>query len=408
MEQDVPSILHVDMDAFFAAVELRTRPELRGKPVIIGAGQRSVVLTATYEARPFGVRSGMPLATAQRMCPSAIVLAPSRGIYGEVSREVMAIFREMTPLVEQVSVDEAFLDVSGARRRLGTGEEIGRLIRRRVREEQDLACSVGVAANKSVAKIASERAKPDGMVVVRPSQTRDFLAPLPVSALWGVGGKTREALARLGIDTVGALVQTPEATLRRALGPALSQHLRALAVGEDPRPVTPGHTEKSLGAETTFARDLPRGPELDRELHALVDKAALRMRRQGLACQTVAIKVRTDDFATLSRSRTLPAHDDATPHLISVARELLAGVEIGAKLVRLVGVRLEKLAPVVDQGHQETFEEVDGSARAAEAAADRARGRFGSGAVRAASLLRREGEGTGAGAGAGAGADTSM
>ena len=249
------TVLHVDMDAFFASVELIDRPELRGLPVIVGGGTRGVVLSATYEARRYGVHSAMPMGRARRLCPQAVVVRPDHRRYGDVSDGVMEIFRSITPLVEPLSLDEAFLDVAGAFRRLGPPGAIGRLIRDRVADEQRITCSVGVAATKFVAKLASGCAKPDGMLVVPRVGTVTFLHRLPVGALWGVGDRTEETLHRLGLRTVSDLAHTSVDTLRRALGDTGAQ-LHDLAWGRDPRPVVPQQVEKSVGAEATFPRDV--------------------------------------------------------------------------------------------------------------------------------------------------------
>jgi len=260
-------VLHVDMDAFYASVELIGRPELRGRPVIVsGGGTRGVVLSATYEARRFGVHSAMPMGRARRLCPQGVVIEPDHHRYAEVSRGVMEIFRSITPLVEPLSLDEAFLDVTGAVRRLGSPAAIGELIRDRVADEQQITCSVGVAVTKFVAKLASGRAKPDGLLVVPRDQTVAFLHALPVGALWGVGERTEESLGRLGLVTVADLAHTPVDTLRRALGDAVGSQLHELAWGRDPRPVVPEQAEKSIGAEETFQRDVDDPEVVLREL----------------------------------------------------------------------------------------------------------------------------------------------
>ena len=243
------TVLHVDMDAFFASVEVRRRPELAGTPVIVGgAGNRGVVTSATYEARRYGVHAAMPTARALRLCPTATVLPGDMALYTEVSRSVMALFRSITPFVEPLSLDEAFLDVSGAGRRLGDAAAIGEYLRARVFDEQGITCSVGAAPTKFVAKLASTRSKPDGMLVVRPAEVIDFLHPLPVGALWGVGPKTEETLLRYGLRTVGDLAHVPAKTLQRAVGAAVGAHLHELAWGRDPRRVVPDEPERSTGA----------------------------------------------------------------------------------------------------------------------------------------------------------------
>ncbi|PXY28024.1 DNA polymerase IV [Prauserella muralis] len=385
-------VLHVDMDAFFAAVELRTRPELADRPVVVaGAGPRSVVLSANYPARRYGVRSAMPVGAARRLCPQAVYLPPTRGLYSEVSRGVLAIFRELTPLVEPLSLDEAFLDVSGALRRLGTTPAgVGALIRRRVAAEHGITCSVGVASVKFVAKLASGMAKPDGMLVVPAARTLEFLHPLPVSALWGVGRKTEENLRRHGLDTIADVARTPLERLRRALGTALGEHLHALAHGRDERPVVPDSEEKSLGAERTFDVDQHDRAFLNRELLRLSERVAASLRAKGLRGRTVSIKVRFADFRTITRARTLFAATDVARDIHGTAVALLDEAAPTAA-VRLIGVRVEGLSGE-DEGEQLSFDAPAGSGgaprwREAEVAADVARSKFGAAAVRPASLL---------------------
>src|ERR687886_1623377 len=269
------TVLHVDMDAFYASVELIDRPHLRGTPVIVGGGgSRGVVLSATYEARRFGVHSAMPMSRARRLCPPGTIADPDHDRYAEVSRGVMEIFRSITPLVEPLSLDEAFLDVSGAVRRLGPPAAIAELIRDRVADEQQITCSVGVAATKFVAKLASARAKPDGMLVVPREETIPFLHGLGVGALWGVGDRTEEVLTRLGLRTVSDIAHTPVDTLKRALGDAVGAHLHDLAWGRDPRTVVAEQVEKSIGAEETFPRDVDDPDVVLREVLRLSERVA--------------------------------------------------------------------------------------------------------------------------------------
>lgn len=382
-------ILHVDMDAFFASVELVRRPELRGRPVVVGGAGRSVVLAATYEARAFGVHSAMPMAQARRLCPQAVVVPPDHQAYQEASRRAMAVLRDVTELVEQVSVDEAFLDVTGARRRLGRPTEIGELIRRRVRAETGVTCSVGVAATKVVAKLASGFAKPDGLLLVPREATVPFLHTLPVAALWGVGERTRAELERWGITTVEQLATTDVRLVQRAVGAAAGAHLHDLAWGRDPRAVEPGRAEKSIGAETTLDHDTADRDDLEAHLLRLADRCATQLRARGHVCRTVSVKVRTEDFRTVTRSRTLPAPTDVAREIYAVACELLDSADTEGRRVRLVGVRAEGLAAAADRPL--TLEEaVDGApaaGRRAEEAMDAVRARFGSSAVRPARLV---------------------
>jgi DNA polymerase IV len=384
------TILHVDMDAFYASVELRDRPELRGRPVIVGhAGGRGVVLSATYEARAFGVRSAMPVARARRLCPRAIIIPPRHGIYGEVSREVMRIFRDVTPEVEPLSLDEAFLDVSGARRRLGPPAVIGQLIRRQVAQQQAITCSVGIAVNKFVAKLASVHCKPDGLLVVPAGGVLEFLHPLPVSALWGVGEQTGKVLARLGLRTVGDIAATPVELLERDLGQAVAAHLSALAAGRDDRRVERVVQEKSLGAEETFAEDIADPEVIRRELLRLSGRTAAGLRRGGYAARTVTVKLRRADFSTITRSRTLKEPTDVAQRIYAVACALYEGSGLApGTLLRLVGVRATGLVATEAAATQLTLGERPESWREAERAVDRIASRFGTGAVRPAALVR--------------------
>ena len=385
------TVLHVDMDAFYASVELIDRPELRGRPVVVGGGGRSVVLSATYEARRYGIHAAMPMSRARRLCPAAVIIEPDHRRYSTVSDGVMEIFRSITPKVEPLSLDEAFLDIAGAVRRLGSPAGIGALIRDRVADEQRITCSVGVAATKFVAKLASGRAKPDGMLVVPSAETLTFLHPLPVAALWGVGERTEETLNRLGLRTIGDIAHTPENTLRRALGDASGAHLYELAWGRDSRPVVPEHVEKSVGAEETFARDVDDPEVIRRELLRLSDRVAGRMRGQGLVGRTIVLKIRFADFTTITRSRTLREHTDVSRTVYATAVELFAALGLDRARIRLVGVRAEGLADADAAHRQLMLDERPYGWREAEVAADRAGARFGRGAVRPATLISREG-----------------
>jgi DNA polymerase-4 len=382
------TMLHVDMDAFYASVELIDRPDLHGLPVIVGGGGgRSVVLSATYEARRYGVHSAMPMGRARRLCPQGVVLEPHHDRYAEVSRGVMEVFRSITPLVEPLSLDEAFLDVSGAIRRLGPPTRIAQLIRDRITDEQLITCSVGVAATKFVAKLASGRAKPDGLLLIPAAQTVPFLHRLPVGALWGVGERTEEALVRLGLRTVADLAHTPVDTLRRALGDAAGTHLHELSWGRDPRPVVAESVEKSIGAEETFARDVDDHEVVLRELLRLSEKVAGRLRAAQAVGRTVVLKVRFADFTTITRSRTLREHTDVGQLVYATARDLFAALGLDRARIRLVGVRVEGLVDVTEGHRQLALGERAQGRREAEQAADRALARFGPGAVRPASLV---------------------
>ena len=384
-------VLHVDMDAFYASVATRDRPDLAGEPVIVGGGQRGVVLSASYAARTSGVRSAMPMTRARRLCPRAVVIAPDFELFGQVSASVMENFRAVTPLVETVSLDEAFLDVRGAAGRLGSPLQVAEQLRAVVHDEQAITCSVGVAPSVSVAKVASRRAKPDGVVVVPPEALTSFLHPLDVGELWGVGEKTREVLHRLGLVTVGDVAHTAERTLRRALGPALGRHLHALAWGVDGREVTSRRgaeePERSMGADETFRRDTDDRAVVLRELLRLAERVAGRMRVAEVAGRTVTLKVRFADFTTLTRSRTLPEATDGTQELYRAAVRLYDGLGLQRARLRLVGVRAEGLVPRARVQRQGVLGEREHGWSEADRAVDRAISRFGATAVRPASLL---------------------
>ena len=381
------SIMHVDMDAFFVSVELRSRPGLRGKPVIVGyPADRSVVLSASYEARKFGVKSAMPMAVAARMCPSAVIIEPRHKLYYEVSAQLMAIFGSITDLVEPLSVDEAFLDVGGAIRRLGSPREIGEIIRRRVHEELGITASVGIAASKFVAKIASTRCKPDGLLLIGPDETVAYLHSLPVNALWGVGAKTGEVLARMGIRTVADVAATPPSALKKLLG-ASGEHVYRLSWGIDPRPVTPVRLEKSIGAEETFAVDTADDVLLHRELLRLSHRTAERLRSTGMVARSISLKLRYTDFSTITRSRTVHAPVDSAQLIYAVAVQLLESLGPRAMTVRLVGVRAEHLEDAAQTSLQLSFDRRDDNWRAAEQALDRVAEKFGSKSVLPARLL---------------------
>ena len=382
------TVLHVDMDAFYASVELRSRPELRGRPVIVGGqGSRGVVLSATYEARTFGVASAMPMGRARRLCPEAVVISPDHAAYAQASAGVMEVFRSVTPLVEPLSLDEAFLDVRGAARRLGTPRLVGEWVRATVEDEQGITCSVGVATTKFVAKLASAHCKPDGLLVVPAREVVAFLHPLPTAALWGVGEKTEQVLSRLGLHTVGDLAATPVATLQRALGPAVGAHLSALAWGRDERVVTPTEPERSVGAEETFPVDVDDPAVVRRELLRLSERTAARLRSAGQVGRTVTIKVRFADFTTITRSRTLPEATDVGRTVYETAAGLYAALGLQRARLRLVGVRVEGLADEQEQTRQLLLGERESGWREADQAVDRAARRFGVGAVRPAALV---------------------
>ncbi len=383
------TILHIDMDAFYASVEIRDRPEIASRPVIVAHTEgRGVVLSANYIARGFGVRSAMPASRAQRLCPHAVFVPPRHRLYSAVSKEVMAIFRAVTPEVEPLSLDEAFLNVAGAVRLLGRPAAIGQLIRRQVNEQLGITCSVGVATTKFVAKLASVHCKPDGLLVIPADRVLDFLHPLPVSALWGVGERTGTVLARLGLRTVGELANAPVATLERELGPASAAHLAALAWGRDERRVVPDAQDKSVGAEETFATDIGDPELIRRELLRLSGRTARALRSSGSAARTISIKLRRADFTTITRSRTLREPTDIAQRIYATACDLYAasGLDSGVPL-RLVGVRATGLTRAASTGTQLALDERPDSWREAETAMEQITSRFGAGAVGPGSLI---------------------
>jgi len=395
-----PTILHVDMDAFFVSCELQRRPELEGLPVVVGGtGNRGVVAAASYEARVHGVHSAMPSVRARRLCPEAVFLPGDHRYYGEISRGVMDVFRSYTPLVEPLSLDEAFLDVAGARRLHGSAVEIAHAIRSDVLERHGLACSVGVAGNKFLAKLGSQAAKPradsagvtpgPGVTVIRPGEEIAFLHPLPVGALWGVGPATQRRLDRLAVRTVGDLAALPIDTVLSALGQANGRHLHQLANGIDPRRVEPDQKVKSIGHEETFAADHFRLDTLRRELVRMADATAARLRENGLSGRTVTLKVRFGDFRTITRSRTPGDPVSSGPAITRVAKELLDGVDPGAG-VRLLGVSVSGL--VVGGTRQLTLDEASSASwDDATQAVDDIRARFGAEAVVPASMAGPDG-----------------
>ncbi len=350
------SILHVDMDAFFASVEVRRRPELRGRPVVVGGGTRGVVAAASYEARRYGIRSAMAMSMALRACRDLVVLPVDRTEYVAASRAVMAILRDVTDLVEPLSLDEAFLDVSGARRRLGRSTDIARHIRRRVQDELALTCSVGIAPTKFVAKIASARCKPNGLLVVPAGDVLAFLHPLPITALWGVGPSAAQRLTRLGLRTISDVAGTEPAVLTRALGVHSAAHLAALAAGIDTRSVRPHQEEKSISSESTFDIDLTTSADVHAQLLRLCHEVASRLRGRGLVSRTVGIKVRFADFRTVTRVHTLADGTDSGAELYGEAVELYAALGLDQPRLRLLGVKAEALSSAATATRQLTLD----------------------------------------------------
>ncbi len=389
-EDDACNIIHIDMDAFFAAVEVRERPELLGQPVIVGGQERAVVLSATYEAREFGVRAAMPMAKARRLCPEAVVVAPQMSRYRQVSQEVMQILHEFTPLVEQVSVDEAYLDVAGARRRWGSALAIGERIRTLVSEQLNITCSVGIGASKLIAKLASTHIKPDGIIVIPRGTQVDFVQALPIGALPGVGGKTSSMLRARGIETVCDLARTDPGVVRYWLG-NVGSHLHNLAWARDASAVQPERVELSVGAERTLAADTQDPAELDRLLVELCEKVAHSLRKRGNSAATVVVKIKFADLRTVTRSHTLTSSSDRAVQFVATARALLTPIIQGGPSIRLLGVRAEQLSQTAAIGIQATLDEVvDDSAQRDDhvtSAIDHVMSRFGASSLRSASSL---------------------
>ena len=381
------TILHADLDAFYASVEQRDDPRLRGRPVIVGSG---VVLAASYEAKARGVRTAMGGGLARRLCPDAVVVPPRMSAYTEASRAVFAIFENTTPLVEGISIDEAFLEVGGLRRVAGTPTEIARRLRRDVLEDVGLPITVGVARTKFLAKVASGVAKPDGLLVVEPDAELDFLHPLPVERLWGVGRITAEKLHGRGIRTVGEVAEVAEGSLVSLLGRASGRHLHALAHNLDPRPVQVGRRRRSVGAQCALGRGRRSAASVDAVLVALVDRVTGRMRKAGRVGRTVVLRLRFDDFSRITRSHTVAEATAHTPTILATARDLLAsaGPLIASNGLTLVGIAVSNLS---DGAAVQLALPFDARCTSAlDVALDGVRQRFGSDAIRRTVLLGRE------------------
>jgi DNA polymerase-4 len=381
------TILHADLDAFYASVEQRDDPRLRGRPVIVGAG---VVLAASYEAKAFGIRTAMGGAQARRLCPRAIVVQPRMSAYADASKAVYRVFEDTTPLVEALSIDEAFLDVRGLRRLRGTPVEIAVRLRREVFERVGLPITVGVARTKFLAKVASGVAKPDGLLVVPPDRELAFLHPLPVEALWGVGPATARKLHDLGIGTVGEVARLGEGLLVSMLGRASGRHLHALAHNRDPRPVQPRRRRRSIGSQRALGRSPRSHDAVDAIVVGLVDRVTRRMRTAGRVGRTVVLRLRFDDFSRATRSHTLPRATAETRTILAAARGLLATATpmIERQGLTLVGVAVANLDDESTSQLTLPFERVRGEAL--DAAVDEVRERFGAAAVTRAVLLGRD------------------
>jgi DNA polymerase-4 len=384
-------ILHLDMDAFYAAVEVREDPSLAGKPLIIGhRGHRGVVATCSYEARQFGVRSAMPSLTAERLCPEAIWLPGRMPLYAAVSREIREILEEFSPLVEPLSIDEAFVDLSGIVSDLEGGRVAGLRLKQRIRDQERLTASVGIAPNKFLAKLASDLEKPDGLVVLSLEDVPARLWPMPVRQLWGVGPVTAERLTRAGVRTIGDIVRVPETRLEALVGAASAAHLRALARGEDHRPVVGHEDAKSISEERTYGTDLTEPEEIDRALLARSEAVARELRREGLVARTVQLKVRTADYTTWTRSRTLAAPTCLAEVVVDAARELFrTRIRLGGRGIRLLGVGVSGLEPA-RRGQPPLFPDPgEERARRAARAADAVREQIGEDAITRARLLKK-------------------
>lgn len=376
-------ILHADMDAFYAAIEQRDRPELRGRPVIVGGdGPRQVVSTASYEAREFGVHSALPGTVARRRCPQGIFVPPRMDLYARESSAIFALFKRYTPLIEPLSLDEAFLDVTGSQALFGTGEEIARKLKRDVAEVTGLCVSVGVAACKFVAKVASDLDKPDGLVVVAEGGESAFLAPLPVSRLWGAGPVVQQRCRELGLKTIGDMQGLEVAELQSAFGTSSGEHFHRLCRGVDPRAIEPDREAKSVSHETTFAEDLQTWDACRTVLLQQSEQVGRRLRRGGLRAWTVRLKARYPDFTTFSRQSRLTAPVDDDLVIYRAADQLLAKLWTGVPGIRLLGVGVADLVSAKDQRQTGLFESDAGKSAKLLEAMDSIRDRFGDDAIR--------------------------
>lgn len=385
----MPVIAHVDMDSFYVSVELRRRPDLVGKPVWVGGANRGVVLSASYEARAYGVEGGMSSTRARRLCPDAVAISPDYDSYEAVSDGVFGIFSSITPLVEKVSLDEAFLDITGTRRLLGSPVQVGELIRALVADEQNIPCSVGIAPTKLIAKMGSNAAKPNGLVQVQPGEVINFLHPQPVEKIWGVGPSTTGALNKLGLRTIADVAHTPKSTLQRALGARAGGALWELAWGIDGRRVTAAAGERSVGNQETFGRDTDDLTIITTEILRVSARVASRMRRARVVGRTVTLSLRFADFRTVQKSLTLPHPTDGTDVIHAAAVKLLKAFRLERPRIRRVGVRVEGILDADRAYSQPALDEPERGWPEAERAADAAIARFGPHAVSRAALTSR-------------------
>ncbi len=387
------TILHVDMDAFYTSVEQRNHPEYRGKPVVVGADPkggkgRGVVAAASYEARAFGVHSAMPISRAFRLCPQAVFLRGNMSQYVEVSRQIMEIFKQYTDLVEPISIDEAFLDVTGSSRLFGSGFQLALEIKECVHQRQRLTASIGVASNKFLAKVASDLDKPDGVVVVAVGKEEAFLRDLPVERLWGVGPRTAQELHKLGLYKIGDITRLTQEELAERFGKQ-GEHLARLARGIDDRPVVPGHEPKSIGHETTFSEDVEDYGVVRRKLLELAESVARRLRKHGLEGQVVTLKFRDEHFVTETRAQTLDGPTENAEVLYETGLELMKRIKTKSRKVRLIGLSASKLTSVDARPKQLKLFGRDEKKRRLNQTLDALSERFGDGSFKKASLLEK-------------------
>lgn len=384
-----PVIAHIDMDAFYASVEIARHPELADVPMWVGGADRGVVLSANYPAREYGVQGGMSVSRAKRLCPKGVAIRPDHDTYSLVSRGVFALLSTITERVEIASIDEAFCDITGAQTRLGSPRDIGEFVRARIADEQYIPASVGIGPTKFIAKVASKAAKPDGLVEVAPNEVVDFLHPMGVDVIWGVGPATADSLHKLGLYTVGDVARTPKETLQRAFGYRQGAWLYDLSWGKDDRRVEAEPVERSVGTQETFSRDTDDAAVVRTELLRVCATTASRMRAAGVMGRTVVLSLRFSDFTTITRSATLPYPTDVTDDLFAAAWRSFCRLNLQRARIRRVGVRVEGLIDADQAYQQPTLDSPERGMREVEAAADAAIRKFGPAAVKRARLTNR-------------------